>query len=356
MAGARFRGLDGLRGVAAITVMLFHCNNYFRQGPIFMHGFLAVDLFMILSGFVITLTYEERLSGKMSGLAFLGRRAHRLIPTYWIAAAIGIPIFWITTAMGRAHGVYSSGMIWLGVPLATIFLIPLWGQGVGMYPVSGDVAWSLVVEWFANILYAAGVHRWPAKVLCICAVVGWALMAFLGYFTGKGWCVGTVASQLFTLGVIRCLPSFLAGVVIYRLHRHPVFDRLPVLGTELLLSLWFVIAVIPTPDATPTVDWMIAIFANPLLVCLLIRAERNAPNYCSVLGEISYPLYVVHAPIIILGSMLPAVGMRHGPNPIGAFVSVTCALAVAWGIAKLAPKLPGLNAAVRLAAAAPTSP
>jgi len=53
MEAKRFHGLDGLRGVCAITVMLFHCNDLFHTGPIFQHGFLAVDMFFILSGFVI---------------------------------------------------------------------------------------------------------------------------------------------------------------------------------------------------------------------------------------------------------------------------------------------------------------
>src|SRR5205809_7295555 len=110
MAGkSRFRGLDGLRGVAAITVMLYHCNDYFHKGPIFMHGFLAVDAFMILSGFVISMIYEHQLLNGMTAQGFLYRRACRLLPTYWVGAAIGIPLFWIVTLMVR-NPAYSPAM------------------------------------------------------------------------------------------------------------------------------------------------------------------------------------------------------------------------------------------------------
>ncbi|HKB95401.1 MAG TPA: acyltransferase family protein, partial [Rhizomicrobium sp.] len=61
MSGQRFASLDGLRGVCALTVLLFHADDLFHRGPIFQHGYLAVDMFFLLSGFVIALAHEDRL-------------------------------------------------------------------------------------------------------------------------------------------------------------------------------------------------------------------------------------------------------------------------------------------------------
>ena len=75
MSGNRFLGLDGLRGVCALTVMLFHADGLFHQGPIFQHGYLAVDMFFLLSGFVIAFVHENRLRTGMGLARFLRVRA-----------------------------------------------------------------------------------------------------------------------------------------------------------------------------------------------------------------------------------------------------------------------------------------
>src|ERR1051326_5809791 len=82
---------------------------------------------------------------------------------------------------------------------------------------------------------------------------------------------------------------------------------------KMLMGALFSLAVIPTPSATPTIDAAIAIIGNPLVICLLIRSEHRASDIFLPLGAISYPLYVIHSPIIILGSLLPVIGMQQGP-------------------------------------------
>src|SRR6185437_12823279 len=123
------------------------------------------------------------------------------------------------------------------------------------------------VEWFANIVYCLGIYRWSTRQVAGAAAAGWCTMTILGYFTPKGWVVGMDASTLLTLGIIRCLPSFLAGIVIFRIHKETLFQRLPVLAPELLLTCWIALAVIPTRSATPSIDAAIAIIGNPILIC-----------------------------------------------------------------------------------------
>src|SRR5579863_2770853 len=83
MEKRRFLGLDGLRGICAITVMLGHCELLFRPGVVVCHSYLAVDMFFMLSGFVISASYDRRFEEGLSTRAFLAARLKRLTPVYW---------------------------------------------------------------------------------------------------------------------------------------------------------------------------------------------------------------------------------------------------------------------------------
>src|ERR1700726_4489100 len=224
MKTKRYLGLDGLRGVCALTVLFFHCNNVFHKGAFFQHGFLAVDVFFILSGFVIALTYEERLRNGGRTSEFLFNRAYRLFPTYWLGAALNIVLFIAMAASGYLAVGDSWWMIWLFIPLTTLLLIPdyITPEGV-LYPAMDSVAWSLFAEWGAYFAYGYRMFRWKTSTLTIVAAAGWGIMTVAGYHTGVGWCVGAERSTLFPLGILRCVPAFAAGVVIYRIHTHALF-------------------------------------------------------------------------------------------------------------------------------------
>jgi peptidoglycan/LPS O-acetylase OafA/YrhL len=336
MAGRRFLGLDGLRGVCALSILLYHCDGLFHRGNFFQHGYLAVDVFFILSGFVIALTYEDRL-GKRGGVRnFLFSRARRLFPTYWLGAAIGIAVFiWMATS-GYVAAADTWWMIWLFIPITTLLMIPdyITPDGV-LYPAMDSVAWSLFVEWIAYLAYASGLHRWRTPRLILVTATGWALMAFAGYHTGTGWCVGAHRPTLLTLGILRCIPAFSAGVVIYRFHRDRAFDWLPVISTELLLTIWLVIAILPAFTATPTLDAFLVIVCCPVLICLLVRSDHRAPAFCKQLGDLSYPLYVTHAGIIMLAVYTPVFGFSRGPRPLNAVLVVGLCLALAWVVKEI---------------------
>src|ERR1700733_14167899 len=244
MTAKRFISLDGLRGVCALTILLFHCNGFFHPGPVFLHGFLAVDMFFILSGFVIALTYEDRLRNGGRASEFLFSRARRLFPTYWVAAFINIGLFLAIAVSGWEFASDSWWMVWLFVPLTTLLLIPDYITPDGaLYPAMDGVTWSLFVEWIAYAAYATGVYRWRTSLIAVVAAAGWGWMTFRGFHTGWGWIGGGDRTTLLTIGVLRCVPAFAAGVLIYRIHRHTWFQRLPGISTEILLLLWFCMGV-----------------------------------------------------------------------------------------------------------------
>lgn len=341
MTSRRFLGLDGLRGVCALTVLFYHSADLFHQGPVFLHGFFAVDVFFIMSGFVIALTYEERLkSGDRVG-GFLFSRAKRLFPTYWLGAVFNIAIFIAITTTGYLATLDTWWMIWIFVPLTTLLVIPDYITPDGMlYPAMDSVAWSLFAEWVAYIVYGFRWFRWKTSRLALFAATGWAVMVIFGFWSGGGWHGGADRVTFLTLGLLRCLPSFAAGVVIYRIHRHSLFQRLPVIATEILLLTWFCLVALPRSGAVPVWDTVIWLLC-PVLVCLLIRSEHRAPAFCGKLGELSYPLYVMHPGIIVLATYTPLFGLSHGPRPLNAFFVLGLCLALAWVAKEIMASLRG---------------
>jgi len=337
MTAKRFQSLDGLRGVCAISVVLFHAANLFRSGSLLPHGFLAVDMFFILSGFVIALNYETALQRGLGLKPFLAARGRRLLPVYWLGAALNIAVFVWMASSGYYPPGYNTFMIWAVVPLLTLTLLPVFGvPGDGFSPAMLNVTWSLLIEWLVNIAYASRLFRCRTWTLALIAAAGWLAMAVAGYFTGRGWCVGISRSDVFTYGVLRGVPAFLAGVVIFRLHARGAFARLPVIAPEILLSLWLCIAVVPTVAATPTFDAIAVTLLCPLLVMLLIRSDHKTPAFAGTLGALSYPLYTVHPGIILLAQGTPLFGLNRGPDPWRAAGVVMLCIAAAWAVYALA--------------------
>jgi peptidoglycan/LPS O-acetylase OafA/YrhL len=330
MQPKRFHSLDGLRGVCALSVMLFHAADLFRPGPLMAHGFLAVDMFFLLSGFVIALNYEQALQSGLQMTVFLRARANRLLPVYWLGAVFNVAVFVWMASSGFYPPGFTPMMIWFLVPLLTFLMMPVYGvPGGGFSPAMMNVSWSLLVEWLVNILYAARLCRLRTRSLALIVVIGWFAMAVAGYFTTRGWCVGISRDDVFTYGLMRGFPDFLAGVVIFRLYKSGVLARLPAISTELLLTVWLCIAVVPTFTATPTFDAMVVILICPLLVMLLIRSDAEAPAFTRTLGALSYPLYVVHPGIILLAQGTPLFGLDRHPDPLRAALVILSCLAAA---------------------------
>lgn len=333
MTKRRFLSLDGLRGICALSVVFYHSDDFFHKGPILQHGFLAVDIFFLLSGFVIAFVHEGRLTAG-AGLPWFTRvRARRLLPVFWIGALFNLAIFFWMAATGHYPG-YGWTLIWIVVPLTTLLMLPAWGTPDGSFsPPMLNVTWSLLVEWVVNLAYAAGIFRLRTRTLAMLAVVGWLAMTVAGYFTDRGWCVGY---QMLSLGLLRGAAAFLAGVVICRLHRRGTFDRLPQLAPELLLVIWLCIASVPTFTATPTFDAFAVTILCPVLVVLLLRADDKAPAWFKTLGDLSYPLYTIHPGLILLAARTPLFGLDRHPAPLRGFMVIGLCLLAAWIVTVLA--------------------
>ena len=279
--------LDGLRGIAAIGVMLFHAEIAFDSFGPFSRSYLFVDLFFLLSGFVLTLSAEDRLtSGQLSAAAFMRGRIIRLWPTVAMGIAVGALFAW---AAGDVRDI--SLLIALGLLMA-----PLVGRGE-IFPLNGP-QWSILMELIANLAHALILHRLRT---------GW-LLAFIGA-AGLALAVTVSVYGSNTLGPRDvswwlALPrvGFSYGMGIW-LARHWVSGQSRRSGSwqvALALPAVAVVVINALPVGVAVGDLIAVAVLWPAIIWLTItaRAPASIGPWLRRLGTLSFPLYAVHLPIL----------------------------------------------------------
>ncbi|AYL99441.1 acyltransferase family protein [Mucilaginibacter celer] len=290
--------LDGLRGVAAIAVVIFHFMEIavpdYHQSFI-AHAYLAVDFFFCLSGFVIAYAYDERL--KQIGVwRFIRLRLIRLHPLVVIGSVIGLVAF-VFDPFNDLYDTYATKTFGMFVASCLMIPYPLVHERYFNLFHLNPPTWSLFWEYIANVFYALVLVKISNKILWALALVATALLCFeanrAGYL-GVGW-----GGDSFAGGGIRVFYSFIAGILVYR-SGSVIKSRAGFAGISILLLLVFMI---PFAEKTnPYVDCAAAIILFPLLVAFGAGAVLK-PAYaaiCKFSGEISYPLYMIHYPFIWL--------------------------------------------------------
>ena len=304
--------LDGLRGVAALTVVCFHLFEAYATSHIdqqINHGYLAVDFFFILSGFVIGYAYDDRWK-TMTIKEFLIRRFIRLHPMVVIGAVIGGLMFYTQVCSVWDVSKVSISMLLIATFLNACLIPVAPGseiRGVGeMYPLNGP-SWSLFFEYIGNILYVFFIRKLSTVVLCILvllAACGLAIFAMGGPLGDI--CVGfALTEENIVGGTLRLLFAFPAGLLLARIFR-PVRVR----GAFWIGSISIVvISAIPRIGGSEHLwmnglyDTICAVVCFPLLVYLGASGKTTdslTTRICKFLGDISYPLYMVHYPFIYL--------------------------------------------------------
>lgn len=304
--------LDGLRGVAALLVVCFHLFEAYATShldQIINHGYLAVDFFFILSGFVVGYAYDDRWK-TMKTKEFIKRRLIRLQPMVVMGALIGAAMFY--TQGCSVWDVSKVSVVALIVAtLLNALLLPapvgIEVRGLGeMYPLNGP-SWSLLFEYIGNILYALFIRRFSTKVLAVLvALAGCGLAAFSIWGPYGDICVGfAMTPDNISGGMLRLLFSFSAGLLIAR-----VFRPVRVRGAFWIGALLFVLfAAVPRLGGAERLwlnglyDTLCCVVIFPLIVWLGASGtttDRVTKRICKFLGDISYPLYMVHYPFIYL--------------------------------------------------------
>lgn len=315
--------LDGLRGVAALLVLVYHifegfafagATNGVGSGIIttLNHGHIAVDFFFILSGFVISYAYDDRWTWLSLG-GFFKRRLIRLHPMLIMGAIIGAIAFAIE-GYTRWDGTTAS-VEWVMIALLlTMFMIPalpgmpyeVRGNGE-MFPLNGPT-WSLFFEYLGNICYALFMRRMSTKILALFTLLlgivhAWFFVGDVsGYdMIGVGW---TIDKVNFWGGFVRMLFPFSMGMLLAR-----TFTPQKVKGAfwicSVMLVALFAVPYIPSDGGislNSLYEFVCIALVFPLLVWLGTcgTAEGGLSRISKTLGELSYPLYIVHYPIMYI--------------------------------------------------------
>jgi len=317
-----------------------------RFHQIINHGYLAVDFFFVLSGFVVAYAYDDRW-GKMTQWDFYKRRLIRLQPMVIMGSIIGA-VFFYTQSCGQFSLIHDTPVWKMLVMMVVGFtLIPVlpsmdirgWQE---MHPLNGP-AWSLFFEYIANILYALVIRKFSNTLLAIlvflsaCLLVHYTVMGPQGDVIG-GWSVDK--TQL-NIGFTRLLYPFFAGMLLCRTGK-----LIHIKGAFTVCSV-LIIAILCIPRiGGPEHLWMNGLYESVCIIILfpLIVAigaggslkSKSSIRICKFMGDISYPLYITHYPLIYLHIAWVAnnkVPMTQGLLAgLGLFV---VSIAIAYGCLKL---------------------
>lgn len=349
----RFEILDGLRGVAAMIVVAFHLFETYSPGPdeqILNHGYLAVDFFFVLSGFVIGYAYDDRWGRGMTIWNFFKRRLIRLQPMVVLGTLIGAFWFYFGSAPGFELVMQTPWwkLLLILVLVSVMFPTPPsmdirgWQE---INPLNG-AQWSLLWEYVANILYALVIRRLSTVVLavfvCLSALLTIDLALNLdtfGLLEARSYArytviggFGLTPDQIY-IGICRLLYPFFGGLLLYRLGRLRINLRR---GGMTLCSLAVAATLVVPHIGGQEHEWLnglycalIILFVYPAIVAAGAGSElkgRRTTAVCKFLGMISYPLYITHYPVIYVQMNWAA---RHADAPLGTHIWVAVSIFLA---------------------------
>ena len=346
----RYEILDGLRGVAAVLVVAYHLfESYYGGSPNqpINHGYLAVDFFFVLSGFVIGYAYDDRWD-RMSTWIFFKRRLIRLHPMVILGTLFGAMMFYFG---GCADFPMIDNTPWYMVVMVMLWCFTLIPLPAGMdirgwaetNPLNGP-AWTLQWEYLANILYALFVRRFSKAALSVCV----AFFAFLtiilclnidlfGFLEARSYASYTVVGGWSTtpdqlqIGLTRLLYPFFCGLLISRIGK-----LVKVKGAFWICSLMIVVLLsmpwlgLGTEGNSRWTNGLYEAFC--ILVCFPLIVTIGAGSSVKggksehinrFLGEISYPLYITHYPLIY---MQMAWAANHKEAPLGTHILVAVSI------------------------------
>jgi peptidoglycan/LPS O-acetylase OafA/YrhL len=332
-----FEVLDGLRGSAAILIVIFHAFNYSFgwDTPLSLmhHAYLAVDFFFGLSGFVVAYAYDDRWA-RMSTLQFFRIRLIRLHPLVLLGATLGL-LGYLLDPFGKAINQTSAPMLLLAYVTSLLLLPspPVGGRQNESQALNGP-AWSLMQEYLGNIVYALILRRLRALTLGIIFVVSGLVLIWVANTKGSldgGWGYPEI-----WMAPLRLTVSFVMGLWLYRI-QHRI--RRPQIG---LLILSILLVVIFQAPKFPNVsgfslnglyDAACVLFLFPIIIICGAHSNAGAGmvRLCKFSGRLSYPLYITHIPFVYV--IANFANTRHPATSVVLvciFLLLPTVIAVAW--------------------------
>ncbi|MBN3777766.1 acyltransferase [Burkholderia sp. Ac-20345] len=301
----KISSLEGLRGAAALLVVIFHMQFMWHGMRWLQGGYLAVDLFFVLSGFVIATTYSERMTDGLAWRIFMIRRFGRLYPTQLVAS---IALF----ALLNGSALLSGGMLAArsSLPSPTeLFAVFTMSQGLPLYGhlVGLPVTWSTSCEFFVYMLFGALclALRGRARVATFVALAAFGYGVAVAASIGSASCIsaGGCFNLLFDYGWARCLAGFFLGALIAHCRTtRAVVELTRPLTQCLALALAMMVIVVSARDYKG-MSLSVASFAAPFVFALLVAALSSdqgpvarlfSLRVFQWLGAVSYSVYLVH--------------------------------------------------------------
>jgi peptidoglycan/LPS O-acetylase OafA/YrhL len=320
-----YPGLDVLRGVGALLVLLFHEAQPFTERTIFSHGYLAVDMFFMVSGFVLAARFEHALSTRtLSPSRYMIRRIRRLYPIFAVGVLLGLCV--------ATTGLVPCGPLGQEA-LAHLLIIPTLSGGF-LFALN-PALWSVFAELWVNLIHATIAPLLTTWLLVLLVIALGSSLA-LGIFIQGGADVGAGASTL-CLGLMRTAFGFLVGVLSWRWKtRGPEWMR-----THRGFAVFFLFVVMGAgliDDSHGIVD-MTAILSFIIILKLAAGAQLEGVNakLATYAARVSFPLYAINYPMIFLA--------RHfidatapAPGPLISYAVVTVLLVLVAGLIAAFPQ------------------
>ncbi len=290
-----------MRGLAAVAVVLRHFGQQFQEWEPAL-SYLSVDLFFALSGFVLSANYDQKLSSVMSPWSFLRLRGIRLFPLSALGAAFGLIAAMAISSDFTANRYIGAILSGFAIPW------PLTGSRL-LFP-TNTAFWTLFFElWIANLSFAflwRFLKNWILYALIACSGLALVICERHFHYLDIGW-----QWDQFGGGLARLLFSFYAGVAIHRIHlKWPSPIRVP---APVILVILTAVLFAPLPGRLLQAGSLIAALGIlPILLYFSAAAEDPHIKFSAFLGDVSYALYTIHIPLIILFAwVLRECGVTH---------------------------------------------
>lgn len=323
----RYGTLDALRGVAALTILMLHLGEILHLPPM-RHGYLAVDFFFCLSGFILATTYEPKLRTNLAAGEFIGLRLIRLYPVFLVGVLLGAPVIAAQIFAHNPHAMAPADAVIGFAANAAMLPAPVSGA---LFPFDKP-AWSLFFELAVNVLFGLVLFRLSFAKLTVVAALCGAL--FFAAIWSQGHASAGFDWSGFVTGALRTVFSFAVGILIARVHPK-IGRRRSIISIAILPMLMGVLFF----DNNQAWDGLYDILAVSVALpgITLLGASFDLPAGARltgvILGDLSYPLYAIHYPIVQGAGFLLARRLDLPP----AYVALAIAAGVisfAWALAR----------------------
>ncbi len=301
MSSKKYAFLDGIRGIAAIFVLSRHTDIFWQTG--FFRSYLAVDLFFILSGFVIAHAYDEKLrSGTMTVRDFVVTRLIRLYPVYLLSVLLCASIALVKHFLQHKVGDPDSLHLAMMLGLTVLFLPTHLAGNASLFPLNGPY-WSIFYELIANFVYALIRPVLTLRNLLVLIISSGAIVVYAAFAEGNlniGFTWGVLP---ILAGLARSLFGIFLGILLFRQKAELLafFNTIFRNGFSPWLAVVIIAAALASPSVPmldPLIDLLLIGCVFPVLVLYL--ADGTSTKYEKVLlllGSASYPIYVLHVPV-----------------------------------------------------------